>query len=201
MSGVLRNGISGGLALIGLSLLTACNTASNQTVTEDTLDLDQQVQQNVPEDRSGDLRAFCPKTIIRDGTEVYRTFVGNVKSTDPGALNSLEYQATITEVARECNYSPTNLNMRVGVKGRVINGPTGATGSFTAPVRVAVVEAPNNVLYSKLHQMPVNIPEGGSNARFSFVDGEIFLPVPERPNLIVYVGFDEGPPEQAQLQQ
>ncbi|MEO0329739.1 MAG: hypothetical protein AAF217_14215, partial [Pseudomonadota bacterium] len=114
-----------------------------------------------------------------------------------GALNSLEFQSTITQTARECNYSPTNLNIRVGVKGRVINGPTGATGTINAPVRIAVVQSPNTVLYSKLHQMPVTIPEGGSNARFSFVDSAINLPVPERPNLVIFVGFDEGPLEEA----
>jgi hypothetical protein len=40
----------------------------------------------------------------------------------------------------------------------------------------------------------VTIPDGKSNAFFSFVDGNINIPVPEKPNLIVYVGFDEGPP-------
>ena len=141
------------------------------------------------------MRAFCPKTVIRAGTETFRTFEPGVNKDDPGALNSLRFQATVTEVARECNYSPNQLNIRVGVKGRVINGPTGATGSINTPIRIAVADTANQVLYSQLHQVPVTIPEGGSNARFSFVDGNIFLPVPERNNLVVYVGFDEGPPE------
>lgn len=176
--------------------LVACNTATNNT--EDALGLDQNNQeaanQTTP-DQSDNLRAFCPRATIRAGTETYRTFEGGVKKDDPGALNSLQFQSTITEVARECNYSPTNLNMRVGIKGRVINGPTGQTGTLNVPIRVAVANTANEVIYSILHQVPVTIPEGGSNALFSYVDGNVNIPIPERPNLIVYVGFDEGPPE------
>ena len=175
--------------------LTACNSATkNQT--EDTLGItDQQdVAEAQPVDQSNNLRAFCPRTVIRAGTETYRTFEGGVTKDEPGALNSLQFQSTITDVARECNYSPTNLNMRVGIKGRVINGPTGLTGTLNVPIRVAVANTVNEVVYSELHQVPVTIPEGGSNALFSFVDGNINIPVPEKPNLIVYVGFDEGPP-------
>lgn len=175
--------------------LAACNTATtNQT--EDTLGLNEQqeVAERKPIDQSTNLRAFCPKTVLRAGTESYRTFVGNVKKDDPGALNSLQFQSTITDVARECNYSPSNLNMRVGIKGRVINGPTGQTGTLNVPIRVAVANTDNEVVYSQLHQVPVTIPDGGSNALFSFVDGNINIPVPDKNNLIVYVGFDEGPP-------
>ncbi len=181
-------------------LLAACNTATkNQT--EDTLGISDQPEQTETAevqtiDPATNLRAFCPRTILRAGTETYRTFEGGVKKGDPSALNSLQFQSTITDVARECNYTPGNLNMRVGVKGRVINGPTGLTGTLNVPLRVAVANTANEVIYSQLHQVPVTIPEGGSNALFSFVDGDINIPVPDKNNLVVYVGFDEGPPEQ-----
>ncbi len=176
-------------------VLAACNTATkNQT--EDTLGItdQQEVAEAKPIDQSNNLRAFCPKTILRAGTETYRTFEGGVKKDEPGALNSLQFQSTITDVARECNYSPSNLNMRVGVKGRVINGPTGLTGTLNVPLRVAIANTANEVVYSQLHQVPVTIPEGGSNAFFSFVASNINIPVPDKNNLVVYVGFDEGPP-------
>ena len=197
MSSVLRKSANSGAIALALAVLAACNSASNNSGAQDVLDLNQQQanQESQTIDQSQNLRAFCPKTVIRDGTETYRTFADGVKQDDPGALNSLEFQSTLTETARECNYSPTNLNIRVGFKGRVINGPTGATGTISAPVRVAVVQVPDTVLYSQLHQVPVTIPDGGSNARFSFVDSAINLPVPERENLIIYVGFDEGPPD------
>ncbi len=183
--------------------LVACNT-STKNQTEDTLGITDQTdtgeQTEVADagtiDQSTNLRAFCPRTILRAGTETYRTFEGGVKKGDPGALNSLQFQSTITDVARECNYSPSNLNMRVGIKGRVINGPTGLTGTLNVPIRVAVATTANEVIYSQLHQVPVTIPEGGSNALFSFVDSNVNIPVPDKNNLVVYVGFDEGPPEQ-----
>lgn len=183
-----------GLSALALAL-AACNSAT-QNQTEDTLGISgqQEVAEPQPVDQSTNLRAFCPRTIIRAGTETYRTFEGGVTKDDPGALNSLQFQSTITDVARECNYSQTNLNMKVGIKGRVINGPTGLTGTLNVPVRVAITSSADEVVYSQLHQVPVTIPDGKSNAFFSFVDGNINIPVPEKPNLIVYVGFDEGPP-------
>lgn len=183
-----------GLGVMALTLV-ACNSAT-QNQTEDTLGITEQpeVAEAKPVDQSNNLRAFCPRTTIRAGTEIYRTFEGGVTKDEPGALNSLQFQSTITDVARECNYSPSNLNMRVGIKGRVINGPTGLTGTLNVPVRVAVTSTTDEVLYSQLHQVPVTIPEGKSNAFFSFVDSNINIPVPERPNLVVFVGFDEGPP-------
>ncbi|MEL7429342.1 MAG: hypothetical protein AAFN43_05015 [Pseudomonadota bacterium] len=186
-----------GMALsLGLLVLAGCNSSgTGGSSVVDGLDAGQQIKTGQAADPSQNLRAFCPKTVIRAGTETYRTFEAGVSKEDPDALNSLRYQATITEVARECNYSTTQLNMRVGVKGRVINGPTAATGTINTPVRVAVVDTANQVLYSQLHQVPVTIPQGGSTARFSFVDGNIFIPVPERQNLTVFVGFDEGPPD------
>lgn len=192
------------LKILSLSAITvflaACNTATkNQT--EDTLGITDQTEQTEtaeaqPIDQSKNLRAFCPRTILRAGTETYRTFEGGVKKGEPGALNSLQFQSTITDVARECNYTTGNLNMRVGVKGRVINGPTGLTGTLNVPLRIAVATTANEVIYSQLHQVPVTIPEGGSNALFSFVDSNVNIPVPDKKNLVVYVGFDEGPPQE-----
>lgn len=180
-----------------LLALVGCNSSGGTGGSDvvEGLTLDQQKPASAEIDQSQNLRAFCPRTVIRAGTETYRTFTDGVSKDDPGAMNSLRFQATVTEVARECNYSGNQLNIRVGVRGRVINGPTGATGTINTPVRVAVASTANEVVYSQLHAVPVTIPEGGSNARFSFVDGNIFIPAPDKPNLIVYVGFDEGPPE------
>ncbi|MEM9279087.1 MAG: hypothetical protein AAGA76_10985 [Pseudomonadota bacterium] len=194
-----NNHTAGSLVSISLLMfLAACNASGTQSSTKETLQLGQQERvADAPKDQTNNLRAFCPKTVIRAGTETYRTFTDGVTRDDPGALNSLEFQSTITETVRECNYSPTNLNIRVGVRGRVINGPTGATGTINVPVRVAVANVSREVFYSQLHQVPVTIPEGGANAKFSFVDGNINLPVPDKPNLTIFVGFDEGPPEDA----
>ncbi len=183
------------LTLVGF-ILAACNTSgtSEQATPTDALGLGQETAsaQPAPVDNTNNLRAFCPRTVIRDGTEAYREFDEGIVSAE--GAKQVSFQSTISEVARECNYTPTNLNIRVGVRGRAINGPSGKTGNFNVPIRVAVVDAEKNVQYSVLHQVPVTIPANGSNAAFSYVDSNINLPVPEKPNLIVYVGFDEGPP-------
>lgn len=182
--------------LISTLLLVACNTAGTggKSGPDDALGLGQETvsAEKAPVDNTQNVRAFCPRTVIRDGTETYREF-------GPPAENGakpVSFQSTISQVARECNYSPTNLNIKVGVRGRAINGPTGKTGDFIVPIRVAVVDTAKDVKYSVLHQVPVTIPPNSSNSAFSYVDGNINVPVPDKPNLIIYVGFDEGPPEE-----
>ena len=176
-----------------VSVLAACN-ASTGNKTQDALDLSGSASQGEQEDQALDLRAFCPKTVLRGGTETLRLYADGVKKEDPGSLNSLRFQSTITEVVRECNYRTDMLNMRVGIAGRAINGPTGETGNFQTPVRIAVTRG-DEVLYSQLHQIPVTIAEGRTNGSFRFVDSNVNVPIPDKPNLVVYVGYDEGPYE------
>lgn len=185
-----------GVVLAGM-VLSGCNTAGTggTNATEDTLGLGQQAStaesNATANDQARNLRGFCPRTIIRDGTETYREF-------DPPLENGstpVSFQSTIREVARECNYSGSNLNVRVGVRGRAINGPSGKTGDFLVPIRVAVVDAAREVKYSVLHQVSVTIPPTSNTSAFSFIDSNINLPAPDKPNLVIYVGFDEGPPE------
>jgi len=179
------------LAVAGI-VLSAC-TASNSGKTSGALDLGGDTQTQA-DNESANLRAFCPKTVLRAGTETYRVFTDGVNKDDPDALNSLRFQSTISEVVRECNYRSDQLNIRVGIAGRAINGPTGENGTFNMPVRVAVTRG-DEVLYSQLHAIPATIPLGGSFTKFRFVDSNVNIPIPEKPNLLIYVGFDEGPVE------
>lgn len=133
------------------------------------------------------LTGYCPNVVIRDGTNIYRVFPDNSEGDA-----SIRYQATIAKTARECAYEGDNLRMRVGVRGRIINGPDGATGAFPMPIRVAVVEGKRTV-YSKLHSPKGAIAPGTSNALFDYVDEEVVIPAPKKTNVRVYVGFDEGP--------
>lgn len=141
-------------------------------------------------DEATDLRAYCPKTIMRAGTETYDAFPPKMKKDDPEKARKLRFRATITDVVRECDYSGPVLNMKVGIAGRIISGPSGETGQFTLPVRVAVTQG-DTVLYSKLHDLPANIPAGRANNNFSFVDDAVSIAKPTQQNIIVYVGFDE----------
>jgi hypothetical protein len=137
-----------------------------------------------------DPRAYCPKTVLRAGTETYNVFPDKVKKDDPEAPRLLRFRATITGVVRECNYAGDVLNIKVGVEGRMISGPSGETGAFTMPIRVAVTRG-EEVLYTKLHEAPAEIPVGRTNNVFRFVDDQVSIPRPTSENIIIYVGYDE----------
>ncbi|MCB1386391.1 MAG: hypothetical protein KDJ80_10690 [Nitratireductor sp.] len=181
------------------AMLTACNSAGNNTV-ENTLDVNGQNQAAgdpnaapvPPADALQDPRAFCPKTVLRAGTETYDVYPDKVKKEDEGSASQLRFRSTITETARECNSAGGFLNIRVGVRGRYLSGPKGDTGAFTMPVRIAVTRG-DEVLYSQLHQIPAQLEPGRQNGTFSYVDNNVSIPKPDKENVMIYVGFDEGP--------
>ena len=183
--------------LAGLILaLSACTSTKTGGVVG-ALDVgndQQQAKAEQTEDEVQDLRAYCPKTVLRAGTETFRIYKRGVKKGDDNARNSVRYQGSITEVVRECNYRGNTLNVRVGVAGRVINGPSGETGTFKMPLRIAVTRG-EDVLYSQLHQVVGTIEPGKSNGYFKFVDGNILIDKPAKKNIVIYAGFDEGPPK------
>lgn len=183
--------------LAGLTLALAACTSTKKGGVVGALDIgDSQNQAKVEqvEEETQDLRAYCPKTVLRAGTETFRIYKRGVKKGDENARTSVRYQGSITEVVRECNYSGNTLNVRVGVAGRVINGPSGETGTFNMPLRVAVTLG-EEVLYSQLHQVVGTIEPGKTNGYFKFVDGNILIDKPKSKNIIIYAGFDEGPPK------
>ena len=143
-----------------------------------------------PADEVQDPRAYCPKTVLRAGTETHNVYPDKVKKDDPEAPRLLRFRATITEVVRECNYAGEFLNIKVGVAGRLIAGPSGESGQFTMPIRVAVT-AGETVLYTKLHDVPAELPPGRPNSTFRFVDSQVSIPKPTKENVVIYVGFDE----------
>lgn len=143
-------------------------------------------------DETVDLRAFCPKIKIRAGTETMRVYPKGVKKDDADAKKQLQFQATIQESVRECNYIANTLSMRVGIAGRVINGPTGGAGALELPIRIAVTRG-DDVLYSRLHKISSNMEPGGNLATFRFVDEAVNIDKPDKPNVQIFVGFDEGP--------
>lgn len=191
-----------------LAAISAC-TASNGNQVENTLDVNQAPNadsaqasvQIAPQttilpavDPVQDLRGVCPAINVRTGTETFNIYPTGVKAEDEGAGQSLLYRATVTQTARECNSAGDGrfLNIRVGVRGRYISGPNGTTGSFSMPLRIAVTKG-EQVLYSQLHQIDAYIPEGRTNGAFQYIDNNISIPKPDKRNVLIYVGFDEGP--------
>jgi hypothetical protein len=176
------------------SLVAACNTSGSNvesalgTAGQETAMSSQ--QNDLVVDTVQDPRAYCPKSIMRAGTETFNVYPQGVKADDPDKAGKLRFRATITEVVRECNSAGQMLNIRVGIAGRILSGPSGESGAFNMPVRVAVTRG-EDVLYSQLHEVSVEIPTGRTNNTFSYVDGNIVIPKPDKENILIYAGFDE----------
>lgn len=133
----------------------------------------------------------CPNVDIRRGAGVISI---NSNARDPSATQ-LRYQISIGQTARECANVAGNLNIKVGMQGRIVLGPAGGPGSLEVPVRYALVEEgpqPKTV-YSKLYRVPVSIADGQPSVSFTHIEEAMSVPMPtpavfER--YVIYVGFD-----------
>jgi hypothetical protein len=112
----------------------------------------------------------------------------------------VRYQASFTQTARECVLRDNNLTIKVGVQGRIVVGPAGASGSITIPLRYALVREglDSKTLWTKLFLVPVTIPQNQLNLPWLHIEEEMTVPRPSADELdayVVYVGFDpEGEP-------
>ncbi|MEL6435580.1 MAG: hypothetical protein AAFP99_02180 [Pseudomonadota bacterium] len=165
---------------VGLGLCLA--VAACQTGTpEDVLNVEEQFTE-------ADLRAYCPRPNLLEGTAFLRTFTNG----NDGNSDEIVYQATITDVTRTCRYRNGQLFMTVAAAGRVVNGPKGSGGQLDLPVRIAVQQG-ESVPYSTLGRLDVTVVPGAGATQFIYKDEQIVLAEPSEQNLVVLVGFDEGP--------
>jgi hypothetical protein len=134
--------------------------------------------------------SYCPTVDVRPGTS---SLAFNAPGGE-GAMG-LRYQATLGQTARECSAAGGNLNMKVGVQGRIILGPAGGPGTIEVPVRLALVQdGPSpKTHWTKLYRIPVSIGEGVPNVAFTHVEEDLTVPMPAGSTIesyVVYVGFD-----------
>jgi hypothetical protein len=128
----------------------------------------------------------CPAVSILDGTSAYR--VGG----NDGSNESVSYQASVVQFARECRVEGNTLYMRVGVEGRLLLGPQGRPGTFAIPVRIAVKDG-DHAAYSTATRVSVTVPAGSDQMSFSHVQDGIALPIDDRDpgdRYQVLIGFD-----------
>ena len=179
------SGIARGLRLAVLAVplaLAACNTTDGvgssimSVVAPKPKEMDPAIYAATP---------VCPIVEIRDGTEFMPVFKPG-KFGDP---SQILFQASVQRVARDCDMEGDNLRVRVGVAGRVLSGPTGATGASNVPIRVAVMIG-DRVVYSKLHQAAVNVQAPDYSALWSVVDDGVVLSVADSKEATIYAGLD-----------
>jgi hypothetical protein len=141
-----------------------------------------------PVPASGD----CPSIDVRTGAGTY-TASGSSADTTAGGVR---YQASLSQLARQCTVAGGNLLIKVGVQGRIILGPAGAPGPVDLPLRFAIVQdglTPRTIA-TKFKHVGAEVPPGQSNVAFSDVDESLSVPMPSRAELagyMIYVGFDE----------
>ncbi|QIB33895.1 hypothetical protein [Ancylobacter pratisalsi] len=137
---------------------------------------------------SSDTSEFsCPRVEVRGGAAAWQV-------TDPSD-GGLRYQATLGQFARECRYTTPDMNMRIGIQGRVLLGAKGGPGKINVPIRLAVVEegpVPKSV-WTKFYSVPVEIGPSVMQVDFSLVADDVNFPRPDAATLdryVVYIGFD-----------
>lgn len=134
----------------------------------------------------------CPRIDIRPGAS---TLLQNASGGEGDALN-LRYQGTFVRAARECRVQAPNVNIKLGVQGRIILGPAGGPGEITVPLRYALVQetvGSSKVMWSKLYMVPVQIPPDQPSFNFTHISEDLTLPIPSAnilDSLVLYIGFD-----------
>ncbi|WP_293859382.1 hypothetical protein [uncultured Alsobacter sp.] len=121
----------------------------------------------------------CPSVEILDGGAAMRQVGGS----------DVRNQVSLGEVARECRAQPGGqIAIKVGVEGRVLLGPAGSPGTFTAPVRV-VIKRGDKVLVSRLQRATATVPSGDVQARFVVIEDNMIVPR-QGEELSISVGLD-----------
>jgi hypothetical protein len=132
----------------------------------------------------------CPEIIVLDGTAAHRVYNG------PESNETLKYQYSLGDIARECILQGNQVSMKVGIAGQVLLGPAGAPGSFSVPIRVAIIrEADNAPVVSKLYNASVIVPPGQTEAAFTIVTEPMLAPFIQQhtaEDYTIKVGIDAG---------
>ena len=124
----------------------------------------------LPEQKIEATREYgCPETSILDGTAAYR--VG-----DAAQARGISHQAAIYDLARECRATGNTMNIKVGIRGRLLLGDAGKPGTFTVPVRIAV-RSNGNTVYTRLMPTSVTVPADDTQAAFVVIDDAINVPI------------------------
>lgn len=180
-----------------------------------------------PKVLASQLRAYCPKVTLRDGTAYFNTYAKGTaakpkkKKGDAAADAQAEadaaaaqtgpngqpvdpnhdpakiiYQASISDMTRDCTHADGQMSMKIAVAGKVVPGPMFAPGTVTMPIRIAVQHG-DEVLYSQVHQYQVQVTDPSAATQFVFTDTNVVVPEPSARDYQAYAGFDENTPAPA----
>jgi hypothetical protein len=167
-----------------------------------------------PKVLASQLQAYCPRVTVRDGTAFFNTYAKTAtpkpkKKADP-ALDAqaaadaaaapaddsakIIYQASVSDVTRDCSRANVQLTMKIAVAGKIVPGPMFSPGTITMPIRTAVMHG-TEVLYSQLHQYQVQVTDPSVATQFVFTDSNVVVPEPTAQDYQAYAGYDETAPK------
>ncbi|UVK53951.1 hypothetical protein DBIPINDM_000309 [Mesorhizobium sp. AR02] len=104
------------------------------------------------------------------------------------------YQASISDVTRDCSRADGQLTMKIAVAGKIVPGPKFTPGTITMPIRTAVMHG-TDVLYSQIHQYQVQVTDPSVATQFVFTDSNAVVPAPTAQDYQAYAGYDETAPK------
>jgi len=169
------------------------------------------------------LQAYCPKVTLRDGTAYFNTYAKGApqskkKKVDPelaaeaaaaaqpapdGTIvdpnkdpTKIIYQASISDVTRDCVRANGQLTMTIAVAGKIVPGPMFTPGTITMPIRIAVMHGPD-VLYSQIHPYQIQVSDPSTATQFVFTDSNVVVPEPTARDYQAFAGYDETAPAAA----
>jgi hypothetical protein len=129
----------------------------------------------------------CPIVEVEDGAAATR--VGGTSNAE------VRYQFDIGDTARECQPQGTNFALKIGISGRLLIGPAGSPGTYSAVLKVLLrSEADQKTAFEKAYKIEVNT-QGANQAPFQLVTDPILLPLTSKrlnDDYSIFVGFDNG---------
>jgi len=176
-----------------------------------------------PKVLASQLQAYCPNVTLRDGTAYFNTYgkggtpkpkkkADAAKDAEAAAAAQtapdgtvvdpardpakIIYQASVTDVTRDCSRANGQLSMKIAVAGKVVPGPLFTPGTITMPIRVAVMHG-TDVLYSQINQYQVQITDPSAATQFVFTDSNVVVPEPSARDYQAFAGYDETTPKAA----
>lgn len=111
------------------------------------------------------------------------------------ASASVRYQFEITQTARECAPLGDKFSVKVGVSGKLLIGPAGKGGAYSAQLRVVVrSDITQKTVFSKAYRVEANTGPA-AQAPFQLVTEPIILPFTRKElaqDYTILAGFDNG---------
>jgi hypothetical protein len=115
----------------------------------------------------GQAAVYCPPVSVQPGTAAFTLY----ERGQEGNIMAVTNQANFGELARECADVGGQNAIRVGISGRLIQGPKGTVGNTVPiPVRFVVLDPDDKPVATRVTRLQTAIPPGQSGVSFTHVE-------------------------------